>query len=98
LRGARLARELLPGRHRALHRWWLGVGADAVAGGTVGGAPLPCTGLRGHPGAVCRGYICVLILISGLVSESLPTGAGLVVMGRGFRSIDGSVGGAGVSG
>jgi hypothetical protein len=37
LRGARLARELLPGRHRALHRRRLGVGADAVAGGAAGG-------------------------------------------------------------
>ena len=31
------ARELLPGRHRALHRRRLGVGADAVAGGAAGG-------------------------------------------------------------
>jgi len=68
----------------ALHRRRLGVGAGAVAGGAAGGAPLPCTGLPGHPGAVCRGYICVLILISGLVSEPLPTGAGLVVMGSGI--------------
>ena len=37
LRGAGLARELLPGRHRALHRGRLGVGADAVAGGAAGG-------------------------------------------------------------
>jgi hypothetical protein len=55
-----------------------------VAGGAAGGAPLPCTGLLGHPGAVSRGYICVLILISGLVSEPLPTGAGLVVMVSGI--------------
>jgi hypothetical protein len=37
LRGARLAGELLPGRHRALHRRWQRVGADAVAGGAAGG-------------------------------------------------------------
>jgi hypothetical protein len=28
---------LLPGRHRALHRRWQRVGADAVAGGAAGG-------------------------------------------------------------
>jgi hypothetical protein len=36
LRGARLARELLPGRDRTLHRRRLGVGADAVAGRPAG--------------------------------------------------------------
>jgi hypothetical protein len=35
--GVGLARELLPGRDRALHRGRLSVGADAVAGGTAGG-------------------------------------------------------------
>jgi hypothetical protein len=33
LRHPRLARQLLPGRHRALHRRRHGAGADAVAGG-----------------------------------------------------------------
>jgi hypothetical protein len=37
LRGPRLAGKLLPGRHRALHRRRLGVGADAVARGAAGG-------------------------------------------------------------
>jgi hypothetical protein len=31
----RLAGELLPRRHRPLHRGWVGVGADAVAGGAA---------------------------------------------------------------
>jgi hypothetical protein len=44
LRRPRLARELLPGRNRALHRRRLGLGADAVAGGPASGvdsAPAP---------------------------------------------------------
>jgi hypothetical protein len=37
---ARLARELLPGRDRALRRRRVGLGADAVAGGAAGGVDL----------------------------------------------------------
>ena len=36
-RGTRLVRELLPGRDRALHHRRVGVEADAVVGGAVGG-------------------------------------------------------------
>jgi hypothetical protein len=39
LRRARLARELLPGRHRPLGRRRLGVGADAVVGCVARGLP-----------------------------------------------------------
>src|SRR5262249_19505664 len=37
IRGPRLARDVLAGRDRALHRGRVGVGADAVGGGADGG-------------------------------------------------------------